>query len=145
MEPTPTANSRTSGYNTYNVTDESGVPCPLSANSAQEAAETFVAEGDWPEITETMWHDLSVAWVDRRGCLHREDVCITREPVEPKCPGRDEHEWSVDVVRGSGGGVVCAETCEHCDLIRVTDTWATNPATGVQGLDSIEYVVFDDV
>ena len=39
-----------------------------------------------------------------------------------------------------GGGVVCTEVCILCGCEKVTDSWAQNPVTSEQGLDSVEYL-----
>jgi len=40
---------------------------------------------------------------------------------------------------GHGGGVSILEVCALTGWYRVTDTWATCPATGEQGLESVSY------
>jgi hypothetical protein len=47
-------------------------------------------------------------------------------------------------VFGHDGGVIIREVCRHCAAYRVTDTWAQNPATGEQGLESVTYEEADE-
>ena len=73
------------------------------------------------------------------------------EPVEPECiDGGTEHRWDSPIaivggiednpgVQGKGGGVLIHEVCRRCGSHRHTDTWATDPATGEQGLRSVSY------
>jgi hypothetical protein len=42
-------------------------------------------------------------------------------------------------VWGHGGGVVINEACVRCGCGRTTDTWAQDPSTGRQGLESVAY------
>lgn len=73
------------------------------------------------------------------------------DEAEPLCPSNEDgHEWTATVERegglaenpgvwGNGGGVVIHEHCKHCDMLRVRDTWATNPDDGSQGHETTIY------
>ena len=86
--------------------------------------------------------------------VDEELVTVTLDPDEPDCSG-DEHEWAAPYklvggirenpgVWGHGGGVIINEVCLSCGCARVTDTWAQDPATGVQGLRSVAYYEVGD-
>ena len=79
----------------------------------------------------------------------RESVTIALDPTEPECEG-EEHDWRSPIalvggikenpgVWGHGGGVTIHEVCGNCGVHRHKDTWAQNPETGEQGLDSVRY------
>lgn len=94
----------------------------------------------------TLWIDAEI--LDARGEVVRDLRSFAIDPREPDCDEttNGEHDWRDDgatgfgdVVRGNGGGVVCASRCKLCGLRRVTDTWATRPDTGEQGLTSVRY------
>jgi hypothetical protein len=74
---------------------------------------------------------------------------IAIHPKSPPCEGAS-HKWESPHsvlgglrenpgVWGNGGGVIIRECCAHCGAFRETDTWATDPATGEQGLTSVAY------
>lgn len=74
-------------------------------------------------------------------------------PVVPECCA-ETHDWasphsvlggleeSPGVV-GHGGGVVITEVCRHCGTYRERDTWATDRATGEQGMEAVSYRAAD--
>lgn len=134
------------------------------ASDGEEAAREYVDGGDWGDRSETVWIDV---WAWRRGFaldedgdpveleIDRERHTITLEAEEPECDAADGHDWqspyevlggcrSNPGVFGKGGGVIITEVCAHCGCYRRTDTWATNPDTGEQGLRSLEYLEADD-
>lgn len=68
----------------------------------------------------------------------------------PDCVSGSGHDWqrphqvvggleANPGVRGHGGGVVITEVCAHCGIFKVTDTWASDPATGEQGVWKVTY------
>jgi len=68
----------------------------------------------------------------------------------PECTSEDGHEWTATVDReggltenpgvfGNGGGVIIHEHCRHCDILRVRNTWDTNPGDGSQGHEVTTY------
>ena len=124
------------------------------ADSGEEAAQDYVADGDWVDGD---WGDASgTTWVLvytwRRGVrltedgqlvwstTEREAHKIAIEPDEPGCDDGENHEWEETGVQGHGGGVVIHETCTKCALERTTNTWAQDPTDGEDGLTSIRYV-----
>lgn len=138
--------------------------CPVEypdAESGREAAEQYVADGDWGDEsrTETDYHHLRYWRVALY--LHEGEVCeaedidadscrVTSEPPVPPCvDGTDDHDWQSPSwlggcdenpgVWGHGGGVVCHEVCLRCGCGQETDSWAQDPQTGEQGLHSVTY------
>lgn len=74
---------------------------------------------------------------------------------EPRCESGHEHDWHAahsvvggieenPGVWGHGGGATITRHCAHCGAYQITDTWAQDPATGEQGLTSIEYRVANE-
>lgn len=124
----------------------------IEADTAEEAAQEYVDGGDWGERSSTIWITMYVTLmgVDEDGEeFDTETYTITLDPEEPPCP-HGEHNWDSphEVVGGCrenpgvfghGGGVIIKEVCTHCGCGRTTDTWAQNPSTGEQGLDSVSY------
>ena len=131
---------------TYTCWDESGEHVEIAATSAEEAAREYVL-GGWPDTEETTWW-AHIHVEDPDGCV--EVVRVPVHPEEPRCTSADGHDWQTphDLVGGSpenpgvygsGGGVKLHEACVRCGCGRVTDTWATDPADGRQGLEAITY------
>lgn len=84
----------------------------------------------------------------------RERITVALDPEEPDCSD-DEHDWQSPYgllggikenpgVWGNGGGVVIRQVCARCGRYRITDTWAQNPVSGVQGLESVAYEDADE-
>ena len=120
----------------YEAWDESGCRITIEAESARDAAREYVEGGDWGESNSTMFHRIHVA-LDGEVV---DTVTVTTDPAEPPCESTtDGHEWHEADVRGNGGGVVVTETCTHCGVRKITDTWATNPCNGTQGHTSVRY------
>ena len=124
--------------------DDGNAKIEIEAASAVEAAQEYVDGGDWGDgnegVTETKWVSVYV-WAERsddEGHEDRECYTIALEPDELKCSA-SEHFWQEISVWGHGGGVIVTEQCSHCGLQMVTDTWAQNPETGIQGLRSVSY------
>lgn len=119
------------------------------ATSPQEAAQEYIATGDYGEVTRTIW--LSARGYGKARvksdsdvfCFDVETVTEALHPVPPPCAPGCEHEWVASDedlwVRSHGGGVRILEVCRHCGIYRETDTWATNMQTGEQGLEEISY------
>lgn len=122
-------------------------------DGGEEAAQSYVDDGDWKR-DETSWIDVRV-WreaIDSNGDIVDVDVenhTITIQPSEPECD-ESEHDWQSPEqivggckenpgVHGHGGGVIITEVCMNCGCERCTDTWAQNPANGVQGLRKVSY------
>jgi len=119
------------------------------AESAYEAAREYVESGDWGEIQSTIWVSV-LAWPDGDKD-EGSSFDISVDPREPHCIDGRLHDWCsphkvVGGVRenpgviGHGGGVLIIEVCRHCGCYRQTNTWAQNPQTGEQGLESVKYI-----
>jgi hypothetical protein len=96
------------------------------------------------------WWTYRCAECDRS--LEAWDDVVTLDPDEPDCEEDQQghHDWQAPYqivggcpenpgVWGSGGGVIVEEVCMRCGTARVTDTWATDPHTGEQGLTRVWY------
>ena len=113
-------------------------PVELDAECVEDAeseASDLATEG-WDAAKRTIWASYAVH--DAAG----DEVAtgkVAVDPTEPRCRRDHEHDWRTDSVSGSGGGVLTSDVCAHCGCERVTDTWATDPSTGEQGLTSVSY------
>lgn len=125
--------------------DGSDVTEEIIASSLEEAAELasdMLRDADYNDLESTIWPEADV-W-DNVDSDNTKRVRVTVDPAEPKCTREHrsdalEHEWEQVYCRGNGGGVIVHESCEHCGKRRITNTWATNPANGTQGHDSVSY------
>jgi hypothetical protein len=131
------------------------------ADSDDEAAREYVDGGEWGERDTTTWIHVRT-W--RRGYVwdaDEEEVVeviadeqshtVQLDPEEPECPSDEgEHDWQAPHelvgglienpgVHGHGGGVTITTVCMRCGARRVEDTWAQDPETGQQGLESVTY------
>jgi len=135
----------------FQVSDE-GNTRTIEADSAREAAEEFAGTwDDWGSCErKTLWINVYVIELAEDGEPNEgtgEHVKVTLEPPEGQCDGAlyGMHDWQEDGdPRGSGGGVVYSDTCAHCGLRRITNTWDYDPEDGRQGLTSVEYVERDE-
>jgi hypothetical protein len=124
--------------------------------TASEAAQKYVDDGEWGEIKSTVWISVSTYRKDADGDIYDEEShTIAIDPDEPDCVDGEEHDWQSPYellggleenpgAQGHGGGVICKYACAHCGAYKITDSWAQNPETGEQGLDSVEYQDADD-
>lgn len=97
-----------------------------------------MAGDGWNEVESTLWVDVEIRDVD--GDVRRV-MTVAVHPDAPACDnGRLEHAWRDTGLQGHGGGVIYRERCKHCGVMRVTDTWATRPDNGMQGLRSVRYI-----
>lgn len=146
------------------VADDGNAPIEFpEAESGDEAAQEYVDSGEWGEIEETHWftvHSWRVGYMLDDGdvvkvSIDRDRHHITVNPNEPDCDGEHDHNWLSPYsllggleenpgVWGHGGGVITKEACGHCGKYKVTDTWATNPENGEQGLHSVAYENADE-
>jgi hypothetical protein len=118
---------------------------------AKAQAEEWIRDGEWGDVTETLYLRANVAELDDDdNVVDQDSVTVTLQPQEPDCEDGQPHDWTSphDIVGGladnpgvfgHGGGVRIHEVCSRCGLRRVTDTWAQDPSTGVQGLESVSY------
>ena len=127
-------------------------------SAVEDELRDWTEGGDWDLSEGTFWV-TDHAWpIDPVTSEEREDdrvdVRVTFEPEEPACDD-DAHDWQSphDLlgglkenpgVWGKGGGVIIREVCAHCGAYRVTDTWAQDPSTGMQGLRSVAYEAADE-
>ncbi len=120
----------------------------ISAASAREAAEEYIASGSYPEESETYWISVYVHPTDadpEDGDFYK----VAIDPDEPSCDMGD-HDWQSphEVVGGLeenpgvfayGGGAKKITVCANCGMYRIWDGWATDPEDGEQGLESVSY------
>ena len=117
---------------------------------AIEQARRWAAEGDWDTTNGTIWVNAYLIEIDADGDEDTHCIKATIDPEEPECLDGQEHDWQAPHeivggikenpgVWGHGGGVTIQEVCLHCGCGRLKDTWAQDPETGEQGLDSIQY------
>jgi hypothetical protein len=121
----------------YLVGDQYSGQESIRATDAEEAIDEYLDGGDWtPDEGGTVWYTITAC--DRDGELVAERK-VSFDPPEPKCADGHSHDWASPRVSGHGGGVIVHEVCAHCGLSKYTDTWATDPTDGEQGLTSVEY------
>lgn len=95
------------------------------------------------QIEYSIWLTVTVWTLDDEGNPNEliGSVSASLDPDEPPCIDGGDHAYREDCdVIGHGGGVIITETCSRCGTQCITDTWATDPATGKQGLESVRYV-----
>jgi hypothetical protein len=135
----------------YTFREECGGEEVVRCDGDDDAEERLTA---WVESGEYGQHEANAKTVWVRAHYIRPDessesITVTIEPDEPDCT-EGEHDWQspIEIVGGikenpgcwgHGGGVIIEEVCLHCGCGRTTDTWAQNPETGEQGLDSVSY------
>jgi len=125
-----------------------------SLAEARTRAKEWAREGDYDAEcfdSGTIWIEVQIIAVDADGDETIETVVtVALDPEAPECYEGGEHEWSSPFeivggikenpgVWGHGGGVVISEVCLLCGCKKTTDTWATNPDNGEQGLTSVQY------
>lgn len=114
--------------------------------AALEKAEKWILGGDYAPREHTYWVEYGIR---ESGESVWEWSEIAIDPPEPKCT-KKRHKWLAPVsvvgglkenpgVYGHGGGVNITTCCKFCGMFRIVDTWAQNPVTGKQGLDSTSY------
>lgn len=86
----------------------------------------------------TRWVNGYLTWTDAEGDEVSASVKATIEPTVPECSDAD-HAWEDLHVHGNGGGVLIVSSCPHCACTRTVNTWAHDPSTGEQGLESVTY------
>ncbi len=144
--------------NTRYYADDGSVEIEIDAESPSAAAQDYVDGGDWNVDSKTIWVTVYVIDADARDAYlneasddepERSSHKIEIAPAEPACQDGG-HDWRSPSflhglkenpgVVGHGGGVLVTECCMHCGCARITDTWAHDPSTGEQGLESVEYL-----
>jgi hypothetical protein len=132
------------------VADDGNAEVEYQTDTAREAAEEYVADGDWgDDQSSTTWVTIYVYpryYVDGVGyddnCPRtgrRDSYAIPIEPPEPPCVEGGDHHWVDGPDRCSGAGVAWTSTCDVCGLDRVVDTDATRPEDGSAGHTSTTY------
>lgn len=135
---------------TYTMRDEAGSTETVEVatlDEARSAAREWVRGGDYDTSEGTVRERVAISDADGDDV---ETLTVAIDPTEPDCAEDRTHEWRAPVavvgglsenpgVFGHGGGVIMHEVCRHCGTERVTDTWAQDPATGEQGLESVRY------
>lgn len=119
-------------------------------NAAEEWADDWARGGSWDDLTSTIWVAVTLV----QGEESVADLTVVIDPPEPPCTG-EEHDWQAPIglvggiaenpgVFGHGGGVIMHEVCANCGVYRDRDTWAQDPETGEEGLESVTYRDADD-
>ena len=131
----------------YLVGDQYSGQMTIRADSPDDAIDEYLDGGDCtPDEGGTVWYTITA--YDRNG--ERSERKVSFDPPEPQCTDGHSHDWASPIeivggleenpgVHGHGGGVIVHEVCAHCGLHKYTDTWATDPSDGEQGLTSVEY------
>lgn len=143
----------TTAETSYIIRFEDGWTEHITASSLEDACKQArqMIRDAWDAEDTTVWADATICDADGR---ELDDVTVAIDPPEPPCTAR-AHEWESPVrvvggygenpgVSGHGGGIVIREVCAHCGRYRITDTWATRPDTGRQGLQSVRYEDADE-
>lgn len=126
-------------------------------DAAKAAAHEWQHDGYCGEPSaSTFWVDTYIIEVGPDGAEETVATVTTAiDPSEPDCTEK-AHDWQSPHeivgglkenpgVWGNGGGVRIVEVCMHCGCRRETNTWATRPDTGEQGLRSLRYLYPDQV
>ncbi|MEN6525464.1 MAG: hypothetical protein ABFD65_03130 [Candidatus Polarisedimenticolia bacterium] len=122
----------------------------FAAGDADAALEAWVQDGDYGQDAEEEPKTVFVAARWRRQDGAEGSLMVGVEPAPPRCACSDGHVWEAPHelvgglednpgVFGHGGGVVAHRVCLACGTERLDDSWATDPASGVQGLASVQY------
>lgn len=140
---------RIGGIRPYDLVEEGYDYATIWADSLDDAVEVAAGNVDPSnyEVEDTMWIRAGA-----RGLLERayDTTRVQLDPEEPECEPGHSHEWESPLsvvggcrenpgVWGNGGGVIIKSVCRHCGKYRIHDTWAQDPDTGEQGLESVEY------
>lgn len=127
-------------------------------SEVEDALHEWTEGGDW-DITEgTVYVSDWARPIDAATGEMLSEIEVTSshafQPEEPDC-SEGEHDWQSPYevvggikenpgVWGKGGGIVSKEVCAHCGVYRITDTWAQDRNSGVQGLTEVTYEDADD-
>ena len=134
----------------YTIVDDNGWEFNIEADNldeARELAENEIEAGDYGCAEDKT---VFVSYNIYKDSHLEDSFTVSIYPEEPDCiEGRIRHRWESPQwlggcdenpgVWGHGGGVIITEVCRHCGCKKMTDTWAQNPTTGEQGLESISY------
>lgn len=112
-------------------------------DDAAEQAEEWVRDGDWDASDGPTWVDVRILNEDGD---YEGEVEVQIDQPEPDCTHEDGHDWQDHIgARGYGGGVIYTDRCEHCGLLRTTNTWATRPDNGTEGHEVVTYCADDSL
>lgn len=102
----------------------------MDLDEAREAAEGWLADGDWEPMTKVTGR-IYPAGTDGRWCAHDRDYDVsitTDEPDEPDCPEAAEHDWTSEYEGGcrenpgvwstGGTSMLFVSHCRHCGMER---------------------------
>jgi len=112
------------GATTWVVWDQSITKITYDECTAQQAADQYVADGDWGEADSTMWLTL-YAHTPLLPDRSNETILIALDPSEPKCTENQAHDWQSPIaivggiksnpgVWGHGSGVITKQVCMQC-------------------------------
>lgn len=104
----------------------------INEMNAIRAAIGYVEGGDYESRDRTYWVLVKVSTDDDQWTIR-----VAIAPSEPPCKHGYKHRWDNRGVRGNGGGAVSTDECPWCGARRITDTWASDPNDGEQGLEQI--------
>lgn len=119
--------------------DVAGTELDIEADSAREAAREYVDSGDFEPRERTCWIRVRVESADDSDL-----VKVAIHPIEPSCEAGHAHAWLDGEPSGSGGGLLYIDVCRRCGVKKSTDTWASDPADGQQGLTQVAYLPADE-
>jgi hypothetical protein len=123
---------------TYIYREESGYDERFDA-AGDDAAEARAGEllrgGDWGTERSSFRVRAQVARIEAHDGAETEcdwrTVMVQFDPPVPPCSERQQsHDFDDGPAYGHGAGTVTTDTCRECSTRRVTDTWATDWATG---------------
>lgn len=107
------------------------------ATCAREAISRVDAGDGFDPEPKTFWVPVDVVAVfdpdDAASAL------VAVHPPEPACRTPGEHSWRGLWMQPHGGGAMGEDYCRACGVRKVWDSWATDPVTGTQGLESVRY------
>ena len=148
----------------YRYTDPYSGPVDIRAASLEAAIAASVESFAGNATEQSEWVDFAIHALDcptvadkyDEGCTGADNGrCAPMKTyaipaVEPSCEWGDAHVFAAPHrllgglkenpgVIGHGGGVKITTVCLRCGWEKTLDTWATNPATGEQGLEQTTY------
>lgn len=142
------------GLYEYDIREECGGYDTIRAKDdadAERQLEEWVRDGEYGQHDESTAKTLWVHTYYEREGGEQTRITVQIDPDEPDCIDGEDHDWQSPIdlvggcdenpgVYGHGGGVTITELCIHCGCERTMDTWAQDPNTGEQGLESVAYV-----
>lgn len=125
--------------------DESGERVGIWAGSRTEAAWGYIDSGDYGEELHTRWVKV---YVYGMGGLTTHKIQLSA--TAPPCIDGQDHRWETPLsivggceenpgLFGHAGGVRIHEVCTRCGCGMLTDTWASDPSDGEEGLTGVRY------